>query len=62
MIRTTVRTARKSHQCGGCLGRVKRGERYRDGAVSPNHGDIGNLRWERIVECGGCAERYGRPL
>lgn len=62
MIRTTVRTARQFHWCGGWRygHQIKPGERYIEHVISPDHEDIGNTGWSRAPECAECAERYGR--
>ncbi|SDZ57249.1 hypothetical protein SAMN05216215_110715 [Saccharopolyspora shandongensis] len=63
MIRSTVRTARKSRGCDACWPirrTIKPGERYLECVASPDHGDLGNTGWWRMSECAGCAHRYGR--
>ena len=64
MIRTEIRTARKVHSCEGCRGlrAILPGDRYVHHIASPNHGELGNLGWWRLYECGGCAERNGRMI
>jgi len=61
LARTVTRTARKPHQCSSCDGWIKRGQRYLSHTMSPG-GDMGYIGWNRIAECAGCAERYGRPI
>lgn len=61
MLWTRVRTARKDYWCEHCRSwTIKKGEEYLESRISPDHEDIGNEHWWRMVECEGCAERYGR--
>lgn len=61
VIRTTERAARTRHVCG-CGLVIEPGDYYLEHVASPNQGDLGNMGWWRIRECGDCAERYGRPV
>jgi hypothetical protein len=45
---TTVRTARKPHQCAKCLGRIEPGEQYVDARLAPGS-DLGNEGWWRLA-------------
>lgn len=65
MIRSQARTARKNHTCTtralGCVGVIRRGDRYLMHVASPG-GDLGLVSWGRLAECANCAELYGRPI
>lgn len=64
MIHTTVRTARRTHICSRCGGRIKVGQRYASHVASPNDNEVnsGNPRWWRIAECATCCEICKRPI
>lgn len=62
MIRSTVRTARRSRLCERCGNAIVTGERYREAVASPHHDDLGNPTWWRLAECESCAATCGRPL
>jgi hypothetical protein len=59
---TTVRTARKVHQCCRCAKDIRIGERYLSHVASPNDNDLGNVSWWREKECVPCAEKCGWPV
>ena len=61
MIWSMVRRARKFHQCF-CGRGIREGDLYRSVVASPDHGDLGNMKWWRSAECSECCRRYGRPL
>ncbi len=60
MMWTKRRRARKPRLCDSCLGRIRAGDIYLEHVATPDHEDLGNVRWRRCPECCTCAERYGR--
>jgi hypothetical protein len=63
--RTTVRRGRKPRRCDTGTDRcstISPGELYLEHVAAPNHTDLGNQRWWRMAECGGCAAVCGRPI
>lgn len=57
--RTTIRTARKTHQCAGCLQPIPAGARHAEHVAAPGD-ELGNVTWWRLRECWACLERYSR--
>jgi hypothetical protein len=62
MIKTVVRTARKTHICCRCGRGIKVGEKYASHVASPNDNDLGNVGWWRETECAACCAMCGRPI
>lgn len=63
MNRTTRRRARIRRRCDMCPTPwrwIEPGDQYLEYVASPDHDDLGNLRWVRLAECAGCATAYGR--
>ena len=61
----TVRTARKTHDCGTdlrCQGRIQPGDRYLIAALPPADEDNQTGHWLRLKVCQPCAERWGEPI
>jgi predicted RNA-binding Zn-ribbon protein involved in translation (DUF1610 family) len=60
VIRTNLRTSRKSRRCEGCLRWIHPPDQYLEHVAAPDHGELGNTTWWRSPECRECAVRYDR--